>query len=149
MPRPLYPWGKWCRYPLDRRVSGPQSRSGGCGEEKILACTGIRTPDPRSYTDCAMPAPIQRGVVHCKSTDVPKNMLSPSLASTNKDSKKPTWSRQHCWFPAWFILWTWIWRRQAPPKRRLTFKGKHGVISKKTIQMRLRRYWPHDLLVRF
>jgi hypothetical protein len=33
-PRPLYPQGKNSRYPLDRRLSGPQSRSGRGGEEK-------------------------------------------------------------------------------------------------------------------
>jgi hypothetical protein len=30
------------RYPLDRRLGGPQSRSGRCGEEKILDPTGTR-----------------------------------------------------------------------------------------------------------
>jgi hypothetical protein len=35
------------RYPLDRRLGGPQSRSGG-REEKILDYTGARTPTPRS-----------------------------------------------------------------------------------------------------
>jgi hypothetical protein len=35
-PRPLYP-----RYPLERRLGGPQSRSGRSGEEKILDPTGI------------------------------------------------------------------------------------------------------------
>jgi hypothetical protein len=34
--RPLYPWGKRPRYQLDRRLGGPQSRSGRCGEDKIL-----------------------------------------------------------------------------------------------------------------
>jgi hypothetical protein len=33
-PRPLYPHGKGPCYPLDRRLSGPQSRSGHGGEEK-------------------------------------------------------------------------------------------------------------------
>jgi hypothetical protein len=32
-PLPLYP-----RYPLDRRLDGPQSPSGCCGERKILHC---------------------------------------------------------------------------------------------------------------
>jgi hypothetical protein len=44
MPRPLYPWGKSLRYPLDRRLGGPQSRSGRRGEEKILDPTRIPTP---------------------------------------------------------------------------------------------------------
>jgi hypothetical protein len=33
-PRPLYPQGKSPRYPLQRRLGGPQSRSGRGGEEK-------------------------------------------------------------------------------------------------------------------
>jgi hypothetical protein len=33
-PRPLYPQGKSPSYPLDRRLGGPQSRSGSGGEEK-------------------------------------------------------------------------------------------------------------------
>jgi hypothetical protein len=33
-PRPLYPQGKSPWYPLDRRMGGPQSRSGCNGEEK-------------------------------------------------------------------------------------------------------------------
>jgi hypothetical protein len=36
--------GESPRYPLDRRLSGPQSRSGRRGEEKILDPTGTRTP---------------------------------------------------------------------------------------------------------
>jgi hypothetical protein len=32
--RPLYPQVKSLWYPLDRRLNGPQSRSGRCGEEK-------------------------------------------------------------------------------------------------------------------
>jgi hypothetical protein len=44
--RPLYPQGKSPRYRLDRRLGGPQSRSGRCGEEKILDPAGTRTPTP-------------------------------------------------------------------------------------------------------
>jgi hypothetical protein len=53
------PRGKSPRYPLDRKLDGPQSRSGRHGEVKILDPTGTRTPTPRSasrYTDCAIPA---------------------------------------------------------------------------------------------
>jgi hypothetical protein len=39
-----FPKGKSLRYPRDRRPRGPQSRSGRCGEEKILAPAGTRTP---------------------------------------------------------------------------------------------------------
>jgi hypothetical protein len=37
----LYPRGKGPRYPLDRRLIGPQSRSGRFGEEKILDPTRL------------------------------------------------------------------------------------------------------------
>jgi hypothetical protein len=47
-PLPLYSRGKNPRYPLDRRLGGPQSRSGRLGEEKILDPAGTRTPTPRS-----------------------------------------------------------------------------------------------------
>jgi hypothetical protein len=33
-PHPLYPQGKSPRYPLDRKVGGPQSRSGRGGDAK-------------------------------------------------------------------------------------------------------------------
>jgi hypothetical protein len=44
----LYPRGKSLRYPLDRRLGGPQSRSGRHGEVIILASNGTRTPTPWS-----------------------------------------------------------------------------------------------------
>jgi hypothetical protein len=34
IPQPLYPWGKYPQYPLDRRIGGPQSQYGHNGEEK-------------------------------------------------------------------------------------------------------------------
>jgi hypothetical protein len=40
-PRLLYPGGNGFRYPLDRRLGGRQSRSGRCGEEKIVVMPGI------------------------------------------------------------------------------------------------------------
>jgi hypothetical protein len=43
-PLPLYTRGKAPRYPLDRRLAGPQSRSGQCGEEKILDPTRTQNP---------------------------------------------------------------------------------------------------------
>jgi hypothetical protein len=36
MPLPLYPRGKSSRYPLGRRLGGPQSQPGRRGEDKIL-----------------------------------------------------------------------------------------------------------------
>jgi hypothetical protein len=55
-PWQLYPLGKSPRYPLERRLGGPQNRSGRRGEEKILAPTGTRNPTPvqpvaSRYTD--------------------------------------------------------------------------------------------------
>jgi hypothetical protein len=41
-PRPLCPRGKRPRYPLDRRLGGPQNRYGERGEEKILDPTGTQ-----------------------------------------------------------------------------------------------------------
>jgi hypothetical protein len=63
--RPLYPRRKIPRYLLDRRLGGPQVRSGQRGNEKILDPTATRTPNPRlsnpvasRYTDYAVAAPI-------------------------------------------------------------------------------------------
>jgi hypothetical protein len=39
-PRPLYPRGESPGYPLDRKLGGPQNRSGRCGE-KILSLPGL------------------------------------------------------------------------------------------------------------
>jgi hypothetical protein len=59
--RSHYPRGKSPRYTLDRRLSGPQSRSEWPGEEKIFASTETRTSIPfvihpiaSRYTDCAI-----------------------------------------------------------------------------------------------
>jgi hypothetical protein len=63
------PPGKSSRYPLDRRLGVPQSRSGRHGEVKILDSTGTRTATPRcpansqplyrlSYPACHSKAPI-------------------------------------------------------------------------------------------
>jgi hypothetical protein len=58
-------WRKSPRFPLDKRLGGPQNRSGRRREEKILA--PYRDSNSGSsfvqfvasrYTDCAIPAPI-------------------------------------------------------------------------------------------
>jgi hypothetical protein len=41
MPLLLYPLGKSPWYPWGRRLGGPQSQSGCCGEERNLALLGI------------------------------------------------------------------------------------------------------------
>jgi hypothetical protein len=38
--------GKSSRYPLNRRLGGPQNQSGTSGEEEILDPTGTQIPDP-------------------------------------------------------------------------------------------------------
>jgi hypothetical protein len=45
-PRPLYSGGKVPRHPLDRRLRGPQKRSGRRREQKYLDLTGTQTPTP-------------------------------------------------------------------------------------------------------
>jgi len=42
-PRPIFPQGKIPRYPLDRRLGGPQSHSVHGGEE-VSTPAGNRTP---------------------------------------------------------------------------------------------------------
>jgi hypothetical protein len=63
-PQPLYPRGKSPRYPLDRRLGGPQSRSGHSGKETNLTLPGIepRASDPAggNYADWAIPTPSLR-----------------------------------------------------------------------------------------
>jgi hypothetical protein len=58
--QPLYPRGESPRYPLDRRLGGPQNRSGRRREEKILVLTETRTPtstvvQPERYPGSWMP----------------------------------------------------------------------------------------------
>jgi hypothetical protein len=60
-PRPLNPWGKSHRYLLDRRLGGPQSRSGLSEEQKNLARAAnwkpiVQSVAPR-YTDWVLPTP--------------------------------------------------------------------------------------------
>jgi hypothetical protein len=65
--------GKCRRYPLDKRLSGPQNRSGRRGEEKNL-CPYLDSNSDLSvaqavasrYTDCAIPAPNTQYVVKGK-----------------------------------------------------------------------------------
>jgi hypothetical protein len=67
-PRPHFPRGKIPRYSLDRRLGGPQSRSGRCGGERNLALAGNRTPAvqpvARRCTDWAVPTPALCHVIH-------------------------------------------------------------------------------------
>jgi hypothetical protein len=56
-PRRLLPTGKEPWYPLCTRLSGPQSRSGRCAEEKYFTSAGIRTP---SVQLVALPTELSR-----------------------------------------------------------------------------------------
>jgi hypothetical protein len=56
IPAALDPGGKSPRYPLDRKVGGPQSLSGDCGEERNLTLPGIE-PEPSSMYAVAIPTP--------------------------------------------------------------------------------------------
>jgi hypothetical protein len=59
-PQSLYPRGKSPWYPLERRLGGPHSRSGSCGEETILDPTGTRTPNP--WSSSPQPVAIPTGL---------------------------------------------------------------------------------------
>jgi hypothetical protein len=64
--RPLYLRGKSPRYLLNRRLGGPQSRSGRDGEVKILDSSGTRTPTPRSSSllPVATPTALSRLLIY-------------------------------------------------------------------------------------
>jgi hypothetical protein len=68
-PRPYYPWVKRPRYPFNRWLSGPQSRSGRCGEEKNFSPAGNRIPvvQPvaRRYINWANTGPHNGGFYKC------------------------------------------------------------------------------------
>jgi hypothetical protein len=75
--RSLYLWRKTRRYPLDRRLGGPQDRSTRRGEQENLAPYGDSNFDPSAvqpvasrYTDSAIPAP----VLHSLSTSPWRHM---------------------------------------------------------------------------
>jgi hypothetical protein len=57
---PLYLWGKSFRYPMDRRLGGPQNRPGH-GKKKIPDTTWTQNPTiiqavTSCYTNCDIPA---------------------------------------------------------------------------------------------
>jgi hypothetical protein len=69
--RPLYPQGKSSWYPLDRRLGGPQSRSGRGGEEKnSQSPQGIEPPNPdrpahsQSLYRLNYPGSLERALTH-------------------------------------------------------------------------------------
>jgi hypothetical protein len=75
-PLPLYPRGKRPRFPLDQRLDGPQSRSGRCGEEKILNCQDSHTDRPASrYTDWVKPSYWTRCLLYRIQINIPQYVL--------------------------------------------------------------------------
>jgi hypothetical protein len=98
-PRSLYLRGNRPRYPLDRRLGGPQSRYGRCGEEKNLAPAGNRNPAvqpvARLYTDWAFVDVDGKKILKC---------------TLNKLHMRG-WTGL-IWFRMGIsgrLLWTWIW----------------------------------------
>jgi hypothetical protein len=75
MPQPLYPQGKSPWYPLDRKLSGPQSRSGNGGEEEISQHKpGLEPP---------IIHPVAQGYTEVKIKFQPKKKSGPSKQSVS------------------------------------------------------------------
>jgi hypothetical protein len=53
-PLPLYPQGNSLWYPLDKRLGGPQSRSGRCGEKKNVLSLPENEPQSLSHPACTL-----------------------------------------------------------------------------------------------
>jgi hypothetical protein len=92
-PAALYPWGKNPRYPLNRRLGGPQSRSGRRGQKKNLPLSGIeprtsiaRSSSPQSDTAWATAAPGADGQSWQLNTEI--RFVSSLDASTNSEAYK-------------------------------------------------------------
>jgi hypothetical protein len=97
-PRPLYLQGKCPRYPLDRILGGPKSRSGRCGVEEP---SGNRTPAVQSiyhhYTDWATPS-MSTATIHsnihwrCDRIKADKNETRVSFATANGQIQPNRWT---------------------------------------------------------
>jgi hypothetical protein len=72
-PRSLYPRGNSPRYPLNRKLGGPQSRSESWEVEKISAgnWTSVVQPVACGYTGCAVP--VYRKANSCSSSQKTPN----------------------------------------------------------------------------
>jgi hypothetical protein len=101
-PSHFTPQGNCPHYPLDRRLGGPLSWSGHCGEKKNLV--------PAMNQTC------HANILRILSSGITELYLLPPS----------------CWFLAWLTLQPWRWRRHVPLKCQLTYNGLHGIISQKT-----------------
>jgi hypothetical protein len=81
--RPLYLRGNNPRYPLDRRLGGPESQSGRRGEETILDPTGTRTPTSLSSSPWQATVQIELTQLCFCSRDPPSYRIS----NLNRKSK--------------------------------------------------------------
>jgi hypothetical protein len=105
-PRPLYLRREGPRYPLDRRLGGPQRWSGRRREEKILDPTGIPTPTPppgrpaRSQSLYRLSYPGSEGFKRFYSYSVFKNLSIISWCPVNMNFIGPK-----------------IWTFQCPPRK--------------------------------
>jgi hypothetical protein len=115
-PRPLYPREERPRYPLDRRLGGPQSQSGHCGEEeKFLTPAENRNHAvqhvARFYSDWAIPAPLP---TDCMALHPRRQLwgfrLLPTLGSWGIGVTCVEATRQHCnnW-QRWVTLISYFW----------------------------------------
>jgi hypothetical protein len=99
--RPLYP-----RYPLGRRLGGPQSRSGSCGEEKNVSAENRDNLNQRSRSrDRNLnpgPATYEAGVLSTR----PRRFVKLSI-KCNADAWEILWGsvvRQYQWIKCTYIL---------------------------------------------
>jgi hypothetical protein len=83
---------------------------------------------------------IYRHVVCWKATDVSEEHIASNFSveritqARNQPEAGRLWLLTvSCWFFVWFILRPWRWGQHVPPKRRLTIRGLHGVLSQKIV----------------
>jgi hypothetical protein len=95
-PRPLYPWERATRYPLDKRLGEPRSRSVRFGEEKILYPTGTRTSTPR------LPVNTLNNLVGCGlCISICWILHQAAFTITYNTSNYITWTSNFFWFFIW------------------------------------------------
>jgi hypothetical protein len=106
------------RYPLDRRLDGPQIRSGWYEEVKILYPTGTWTPVSRTLSQQSVAIP----------TELPRLFHFPVVSYIIWNLRKPTAlfpTLLHAVFLLQVFLGSEKLTRHVPPKRLFTFNGLH------------------------